>query len=61
MIEVVLEHEDDAETLFNEAEPAPLKRIDLGSNAQAALERANIDLGLALSDDEIDYLACELR
>lgn len=57
MIEVVLEHEDDAEILFSEAEPAPLKRIDLGSNAKAALERANIDLGLALSDDEIDYLA----
>ena len=57
MIEVVLEHEDDAEALFSEAEPAPLKRIDLGSNAKAALERANINLGLALSDDEIDYLA----
>ena len=57
MIEVVLDHEDDAEALFSDAEPAPLKRIDLGSNAKAALERANIDLGLALSDDEIDYLA----
>ncbi len=57
MIEVVLEHEDDAEVLFTDAEPKPLKRIDLGNNAKAALERANTDLGLALSDDEIDYLA----
>ncbi len=57
MIEVVLEHEDDAEVLFTEAEPKPLKRIDLGNNAQAALERANTDLGLALSEDEIEYLA----
>ncbi len=57
MIEVVLDNKDDAQALFNDAEPAPLKRIDLGSNAKAALERANIDLGLALSDDEIDYLA----
>jgi len=57
MIEVVLEHEDDAEVLFNQAEPKPLRRVDLGNNAIAALERANIDLGLALSDDEIEYLA----
>ena len=57
MIEVVLNNEADAEALFSDADPAPLKRIELGSNAKAALEKANIDLGLALSDDEIDYLA----
>ena len=57
MIEVVLENEADAEALFSEAEPSPLKRIDLGNNAKASLERVNIELGLALSDDEIDYLA----
>ena len=57
MIEVVLEHEDDAEMLFSQTEPAPLKRIDLGTNPTAALERANVDLGLALSEDEIVYLA----
>ncbi len=57
MIEVVMEDEQDAIILFNDAEPKPLTTIPLGDDALAALSRANIDLGLALSDDEIQYLA----
>ncbi len=57
MIEVVLEDGSEAEALFSDAEPAPLKQIFLGDNPQAALEKANTELGLALSADEIQYLA----
>jgi phosphoribosylformylglycinamidine synthase len=57
MIEVVMDDGSEAETLFNDAQPAPLKTITLGSDAHGALSKANIDLGLALSPDEIEYLA----
>ncbi len=46
----------DCEQLFSEHQPRPLSEIDLTSNGRDALEAANIGLGLALSDDEIDYL-----
>ena len=42
-----------AETLFAHAQPRPLARVALGPGA---LERANAELGLALSADEIRYL-----
>ncbi|MEZ5537996.1 MAG: phosphoribosylformylglycinamidine synthase [Thiolinea sp.] len=57
MVETVFYDPDDALALFSEAEPAPLQQIDISAGAQAALEKANIELGLALSADEIDYLA----
>ncbi len=57
MIEVVMDDGSEAEALFNDAQPAPLKTIALGSDALGALSKANIDLGLALSSDEIQYLA----
>jgi phosphoribosylformylglycinamidine synthase len=48
------------ERLFVELPPQPLRYVDLLSgSAQAgreALARANVEQGLALSDDEIDYL-----
>ena len=57
MMEQVLSDGSEAESLFSDAEPAPLKSIDISNNAVAALEKANVELGLALSADEIDYLA----
>jgi phosphoribosylformylglycinamidine synthase len=45
------------EALFVRAAPAPLVTVALGHDAGAALARANADMGLALADDEIDYLA----
>ncbi|OGI47411.1 MAG: phosphoribosylformylglycinamidine synthase [Candidatus Muproteobacteria bacterium RBG_16_65_34] len=42
--------------LFREATPAALKVVDVLGGGRAALELANRDLGLALSNDEIDYL-----
>ena len=60
MTESVLATLDDAASLFTQLTPAPLEYVDvLTGGAQAgrkALERANADWGLALADDEIDYL-----
>ena len=56
MLESVLYSLDDAEGLFSAAAPRPLTRIDVLTGGREALERANLDMGLALSADEIDYL-----
>jgi phosphoribosylformylglycinamidine synthase len=53
MTEVPLFDPAQAQALFAHAQPRPLARVSKGS---AALERANVELGLALSPDEIDYL-----
>lgn len=47
---------EDAAALFEQHSPRPLVHVDLLGGGRAALEQANKDLGLALSDDEIDYL-----
>lgn len=57
MTESVLQARDDARHLFDEQEAEPMVRVDLLGEGPAALERANTEWGLALSDDEIDYLA----
>ena len=56
MTEAVLSSADEASLLFESHEPAPIGIIELGDDGKSALEQANIDLGLALSADEIDYL-----
>ncbi len=56
MTESVLHDLDEAEALFRHIEPRPLARVDLVGGGRAALMRANTDMGLALSADEIDYL-----
>ncbi len=55
MTESVLEKLDEGEKLFGRAEPRALSRIDLAPG-RGALEAANKRLGLALAEDEIDYL-----
>ncbi len=57
MTESVLTRPVEALDLFAHQLPARLRRVALGTGARAALESANRDLGLALSADEIDYLA----
>ena len=47
----------DAARLFADHAPVPMTTVALGSDAGAALAEANVRLGLALSEDEIDYLA----
>ncbi|MBI1195135.1 MAG: phosphoribosylformylglycinamidine synthase [Gammaproteobacteria bacterium] len=56
MTEVALSPDDDLEKLFLHAKPAPSRTIPLRSGGRAALESANAELGLALSEVEIDYL-----
>lgn len=56
MVEAVLDNLAAAEQLFTVAEPAPLASVDILAGGKAALEQANQELGLALADDEIDYL-----
>jgi phosphoribosylformylglycinamidine synthase len=57
MTEIVLSDMQDAVVLFSEAEPAPLRHVDISGDAVAALQKANVEWGLALSPDEIEYLA----
>ena len=47
----------DPARLFAPHAPVPLATVPLGDDAAAALRAANTRLGLALSADEIDYLA----
>ena len=49
------------EAMFDTPMPRPLRQIDTGEAPIVALEQANVDLGLALSDDEIAYLAHAYR
>ena len=56
MTESVLRSADQAALLFRELDAKPLASIDLLGAGRAALAAANLDLGLALSEDEIDYL-----
>jgi len=63
MTESVLERCPDAAALFGRAQPAPpgqpggLARIDVLGGGADALRRANRNMGLALSAQEISYLA----
>ena len=56
MTEIVLERDDDPEQLFRHAAPAPLARVDVLAGGRDALAAADRTLGLALAEDEIDYL-----
>lgn len=56
MTEVVLTEMEDADCLFLHAEPRPYQQVDVIEGGRPALSQANSELGLALSDDEIDYL-----
>ncbi|HRZ24462.1 MAG TPA: phosphoribosylformylglycinamidine synthase, partial [Candidatus Contendobacter sp.] len=56
MTEAVLGPDDDPAVLFAHAEPAPLATVDVLGGGREALMTANRTLGLALSEDEIDYL-----
>ncbi|ELR65228.1 Phosphoribosylformylglycinamidine synthase, synthetase subunit [Photobacterium marinum] len=56
MMEVVFTDMEAAAALFSHAEPAPVKCVDILAGGHKALEDANVTLGLALAEDEIDYL-----
>ncbi|WP_293765972.1 phosphoribosylformylglycinamidine synthase [uncultured Aquitalea sp.] len=56
MTETVLSSLDDADRLFVHIDPQPMTSVDILAGGRAALASANQTLGLALSEDEIDYL-----
>ncbi|MEZ5644211.1 MAG: phosphoribosylformylglycinamidine synthase [Burkholderiaceae bacterium] len=56
MTEAVTTERSQAEALFTELHPAPMEHVDVLGGGRAALEKANGEWGLALADDEIDYL-----
>jgi len=56
MTESVLFNVEEAEQLFARHAPQPLTTIDIQQQGRAALVEADQHYGLALSDDEIDYL-----
>jgi phosphoribosylformylglycinamidine synthase len=56
MTESVLTRFSEAMALFHYHAPKPLTAVDIIKAGRAALEAANTELGLALSDDEVDYL-----
>ena len=56
MTESVLFDVNDTDVLFRHAVPAPCETVDVLAGGRDALVTANGEFGLALSDDEIDYL-----
>ncbi|MBI4990383.1 MAG: phosphoribosylformylglycinamidine synthase [Rhodocyclales bacterium] len=56
MTESVLDSVDAAEALFRHYAPQSLATVDVVGKGRTALVAANGEMGLALSDDEIDYL-----
>jgi len=56
MVESVFASIDELTDLFAEHAPKPQTEVDILGHGRAALAEANTVLGLALADDEIDYL-----
>ena len=56
MTESCLNNINNADILFSELEPTPHQDINVTLLGRSAIEKANIELGLALSRDEIEYL-----
>lgn len=56
MTQLVLGRFEEAANLFSHAQPKSLTAVDVLGGGRAALEKANVELGLALAEDEIDYL-----
>ena len=56
MTESYLNNIKDADFLFSELKPKEYQNIDVLLLGKSAIEKANIELGLALSDVEIEYL-----
>ncbi len=61
MVEAVFDDLRDVARLFAHVKPRPLTSVPLLAEGRAALEHANVALGLALSADEIAYLEQSFR
>ena len=56
MTQTILHAFEDAAQLFERADPLPLAEVDILASGRQALVQADKELGLALAEDEIDYL-----
>ncbi len=56
MTQVVFDSVDACAALFSHAAPKPMASVPVLAQGRAALVEANTSLGLALAEDEIDYL-----
>lgn len=56
MTEVTMDEISQAKCLFEEAQPASFNQVNVLKGGRKALANANVELGLALAEDEIDYL-----
>ena len=56
MTQTILDAFDGARRLFDHADPRPPAEVDVLGSGREALVLADKELGLALADDEIDYL-----
>jgi phosphoribosylformylglycinamidine synthase len=56
MTQSVFAEHSQAEVLFEQHQPKPLAHVDILGGGREALVKANTDIGLALAEDEIDYL-----
>jgi len=56
MTQTVFNSIDDCAALFRHDTPKPMTSVPVLAQGRAALETANRELGLALAEDEIDYL-----
>ncbi|WP_110685977.1 phosphoribosylformylglycinamidine synthase [Salinicola aestuarinus] len=61
MTETVLFDASDAAKLFSHHAPTPLSTVDVIDGGRPALAAANAQLGLALAEDEIDYLVAAFQ
>lgn len=56
MMEIVITDPAEAYQLFEQPAPKQFNTVDILQGGKIELELANVNLGLALADDEIDYL-----
>jgi phosphoribosylformylglycinamidine synthase len=61
MTQTVLNNLDDARRLFEHAAPRALTHVDVLAKGRDALVVANRELGMALAEDEIDYLLASFQ
>ncbi|MDM7456177.1 MAG: phosphoribosylformylglycinamidine synthase [Tepidimonas sp.] len=61
MTESALRDTAEAAGLFTALPPQPMERVDVLTQGRAALQAANTAWGLALADDEIDYLVAAFQ
>lgn len=61
MVETLLTEDEQASALFEKQVPRSLNRVDILDGGREALSDANTSLGLALAEDEIDYLVASFE